>query len=599
MQTFDSSKRQLRVVLEATADGRIQLPDFQRGWIWDDDHIRSLLASIAQSFPIGAVMLLENGGENKFQTRPVEGVQLPGEKTPEELILDGQQRITTLTRVLMLDAPVDTRTSKGKKIRVYYYFDIQKALEADDPEEAIFTVDEDKRLRTNFGRDVVLDLSTIEKECKQLMFPCNRVFDADDWEETLHEVHPEAYRTYMEFRKKVLNAFRTYELPIIKILKDASKEAVCLVFEKVNTGGVALSVFELVTASFAAEGYNLRQDWYGDPEQGLQGRKDRLAEHRLLSDVEPTDFLQAVSLLWSLDERKKDIADGKTGKAVTPVSAKRATILKLPLVQFRARADRVENGFKEVHRFLHRQGFFHERDVPYRTQLVPLAAVMADIGERWLEPKVFDKLSRWFWCGVFGELYGGTTDTRIANDYEDLLAWLEDDTKVPRTVRDAVFSSSRLKTMRSRLSAAYKGLSVLLVREGARDFFWKTSIRDLVIESDIEETSIDIHHIFPRAWCKQQGIDPQLCDCIVNKTMISAKANRMIGGRAPSKYLAQLQNHDQVGIDDEEMASILASHHIDAAALRSDDFNTFFVSRRQALLNLIARAMGKEINRDD
>jgi len=320
-----------------------------------------------------------------------------------------------------------------------------------------------------------------------------------------------------------------------------------------------------------------------------------LDEYHLLRGVEPTDFLQVVTLMWSLDMRRRDAATGKKGKAVTPVSAKRATILKLPLNEYLNRSNGAESGFKEVNRFLRRQGFFHERDVPYRTQLVPLAAVMADIGERWLEPKVFDKLSRWFWCGVFGELYGGTTDTRIANDYEDLLAWFEDDTKIPRTVRDAVFSSSRLITMRSRLSAAYKGLSVLLVREGARDFFWKTTIRDL----DVEDASIDIHHIFPRIWCQQQGIDQNRYDCIVNKTMISAKANRMIGGKAPSQYLRQIQSHPQVGIDEAEMTSILASHYIDAATLRDDDFESFFKTRREALLDLIKKTMGKDINLDD
>ncbi len=54
----------------------------------------------------------------------------------------------------------------------------------------------------------------------------------------------------MQFREKILNAFRNYLLPVIKLGKSTSKEADCLVFEKVNTGGVPLSVFELVTASF-------------------------------------------------------------------------------------------------------------------------------------------------------------------------------------------------------------------------------------------------------------------------------------------------------------------------------------------------------------
>ena len=74
MTTFDSTKTELRKLLDEIVEGKIQLPDFQRGWVWDDEHIRSLLVSVARSFPIGAVMLLETGGETRFQVRPVESV---------------------------------------------------------------------------------------------------------------------------------------------------------------------------------------------------------------------------------------------------------------------------------------------------------------------------------------------------------------------------------------------------------------------------------------------------------------------------------------------------------------------------------------------
>lgn len=75
MTTFDSTKAPLSDLLREIREGKIQLPDFQRGWVWDDDHIRDLLVSIARSFPIGAVMLLEAGGEVRFETRPVEGLE--------------------------------------------------------------------------------------------------------------------------------------------------------------------------------------------------------------------------------------------------------------------------------------------------------------------------------------------------------------------------------------------------------------------------------------------------------------------------------------------------------------------------------------------
>ena len=57
--------------------GKIQLPDFQRGWVWDDSHIRSLIASVTLSYPVGAVMLMETGGEGvRFKPRMIEGASL-------------------------------------------------------------------------------------------------------------------------------------------------------------------------------------------------------------------------------------------------------------------------------------------------------------------------------------------------------------------------------------------------------------------------------------------------------------------------------------------------------------------------------------------
>jgi uncharacterized protein with ParB-like and HNH nuclease domain len=130
MATFDSTKTALSKLLEQIVEGKIQLPDFQRGWVWDDAHIRSLLVSIARSFPIGSVMLLETGGSARFQIRLVEGVELAKNANAllENLILDGQQRLTSLTQVLKLTAPVSTKDDKGREVRRLYYIDIEKAL---------------------------------------------------------------------------------------------------------------------------------------------------------------------------------------------------------------------------------------------------------------------------------------------------------------------------------------------------------------------------------------------------------------------------------------------------------------------------------------
>lgn len=599
MSQFDSTKRSLEDVLKDVSNGKIQLPDFQRGWVWDDSHVRSLLVSIARSFPVGAVMLLETGGETRFQIRPVEGVKLPATAAPAELlILDGQQRLTTLTQVLSIDGPVATRNEKGRAIERYYYWDIRRALDGVTfLDEAVVAVEADRCLRENFGRDIKLDLSSPQKEYEQLYFPCRQTLNSDAWEEGLQEACPEQFGLYMKFRKQVLQAFRSYQLPIIQLHRSTSKEAVCLVFEKVNTGGVPLNVFELVTATYAADGYNLRDDWFGSTVRKVASRQKRLAQEPVLVPLESTDFLQAIAMLHTLGQRQADLAAGKTGKQVAPVSAKRATILDLPLDAYTRWADRVEEGFKQAAKFLRRECVRDGRDLPYRTQLAPLAAVMTSLGERWMEPRIYGKLARWYWCGVLGELYGGAVETRIANDVEDLLAWIDGDERAaePRTVHDAAFRPDRLDRMTSRLSAAYKGLNVLLLRQQAADFFWKATISEL----DEEDVALDIHHIFPQDWCEKQGITRKEYNTAVNKTPLSYKANRMIGGVAPSTYLAKLQSHKQVQMDDAAMDAILRTHAIAPDRLRADDFHGFYAARKLSLLALIGQAMGKAVQAQD
>ena len=594
MSTFDTTKASLKDLLREITEGKIQLSDFQRGWIWDDDHIHSLLVSIARSFPIGAVMLLEAGGEVRFQTRPVEGLEdrVPKDQQPERLILDGQQRLTTLVQALSLDRPVRTQTAKRKKINRYYYFDIRKALAAPTSlDDAVVAVDGNRQLRSDFGRRVDLDLSTTELECRHLHFPCNRIMVADAWETTLFREAPAQFGAYMEFRGQVLDAFRDYQIPVIELQKETSKEAVCLVFEKVNTGGVRLSVFELITATYAAEGYNLRDDWFGSKVRDVESRKERVEQDALLQGIEATEFIQGVSLLRTHELRRADLSAGKTGKQVRPVSAKRSDVLQLPLTAWKQWADELETGFHNAARFLQMQQFYHQRELPYRTQLVPLAAVLTRLGDRWLEPRIYDKLTRWFWCGVLGELYGGAVESRMANDYEELLEWFEDDDELPRTVREANFQPDRFDTLRSRLSAAYKGINVLVLREGSKDWYWKATIHDL----DADEIALDIHHIFPRDWCEGQGIRRDRYDSILNKTPISYKANRKIGGDAPSLYLPRLQREKQVALTNSEMDELLVSHALSPDLLRQDAFEDFVEERRRRLSRLVEAAMGKPV----
>ena len=603
MSSFETNPKDMKDLLVDIQAGKIQLPDFQRGWVWEDMRIRELLVSVAQSFPVGAVMMLETGGAVTFEQRGVEGVEpRPKAEDAKWLILDGQQRLTTLTQVLQLKTPVQTHNGRGKKMKLFYYWDIEKALvPGADLLDALVAVDANRKQHDQFHRNVTLDLSDRERECQAMHFPCNAMFESMAWMVNLYKFNPAKAAQFVDFQVKVIDQFTGYKVPVIQLLKDTSKEAVCTVFEKVNTGGVALNVFELITATFAAEKFNLRDDWLGSVERSVEGRRNRLHASELLRNVEASDFIQSITLLETRAKRHERLAELTKANAgvvpdeakqqLPPVSAKRKTMLALSRMAYELWAGKVEQGYLQVPNFLRRQSIMRLRELPYQTQVVPLAAILAELDDKvWLTPVVFDKLSLWFWCGVLGELYGGAVETRIAKDVEEVLDWVKNDGPVPATVSDASFDAQRLDRLYTRNSAAYKGVNVLVLRQGAQDWYFKSTVDKL--DND-EMMSLDIHHIFPEDWCKKQGIKPAVYNSIVNKTPISYKANRKIGGVAPSAYLAKLQAEKLVALDATEMDAVLRTHQVPSQFLRLDDFDGFYQARKMLLLQLIEQAMGK------
>src|SRR5712692_7501747 len=161
---FKTNPYRLQELLQFCDRGTLQLPDFQRSWVWDEDRIKSLIASVSRAFPIGALMTLETGGAVDFKPRPIEGTSAAAHETkPQSLLLDGQQRMTSLYQVALRGKVVDTITPKKKKVKRWFYIDMMKALDPMvDRDEAVLALPEDKKVTSDFGRELVLDLSTQE-----------------------------------------------------------------------------------------------------------------------------------------------------------------------------------------------------------------------------------------------------------------------------------------------------------------------------------------------------------------------------------------------------------------------------------------------------
>ncbi|MGR9143934.1 GmrSD restriction endonuclease domain-containing protein [Rhizobium leguminosarum] len=604
--TFRTNPVSLHDLLKSCHEGKLQLPDFQRSWVWDEERITSLISSISRAFPVGALMTLETGGGVNFKPRTIEGApESASGVLPTELLLDGQQRMTSLYQVTIRNQVVKTITPKKHPVERWFFIDIRKSLDPSaDREDAILSVPADKVIRSDFNRQVVSDYSTTEKEFENLVFPLSRVFDGMAWQmefvtwANANGRMQELWPIVQQFYTEVLANFTGYQVPVIALDRATTKEAVCTVFEKVNTGGKPLDAFELVTAIYAADGHELRKDWYGEGREN-KGRHGRFvnaqkladAEKGILANVANTDFLHVVSLFYTRDLRRAAEAVGKEGKDLPQVTGKREALLNLPLAAYKRYQDLAEQGFLKAAKFLFTQRVYRLFDLPYQTQIIPLAAILADIGDAWDLEANRDKLQRWYWCGVLGELYGSAVESRISRDFLEVPAWLGG-AKVPATVSEASFRPERLKTMRMRLSAAYKGVNALLMKEKAMDFRSGQEFDHTVFFGE----SVDIHHIFPKKWCEDNKIKSEFYDSIINKTPLSYRTNRIIGGVAPSVYLAKLEagSSDASPVDPVRLNRFLASHLIEPSLLRSDDFAEFMEARQNALLKLIERVMGKQ-----
>lgn len=592
---FQTPQYKLAKLLDWAGDGTIQLPDFQRGYKWEDERIRSLLTTVTLGHPLGVIMVLQTGNDHvRFKPKPLEGTHQKIEGVvPDHLLLDGQQRLTSLYQALTGDGVVHTKDSRGRLFDRRYYIDMIKAVgDSGDRADAVVSVPGDGVIRKNFDRDIVLDLSTPEKERAEGHFPFRLVYDQNEAMMWMFAYDDATSR--MQFLTDVLQPMLAYEIPAIELDKSTTKGAVATVFEKVNTGGLALDAFELLTAMFAGDGeyyaqhgtdFRLNDAWLAI--------QQHIQPHAVLKGIASTDFLQAITLLAT---RERNVASGDPRPPA--ISARKEDILKLQLTDYLRWEQPVRDALVWVAKFLSDQHIHTRSFVPYASQIVPLAALRVILGEHAALYGVRDRLSQWFWCGVLGELYGGSTETRFARDIGQVPGWalaaVEPGAEAPQpvTVTDASFVESRLLSLRTRNAAAYKGIYALLMIGGCTDWKFAHSFG----QAHYVSLAVDIHHVFPRKWCDDNGIDPDLRESVVNKTPLAATTNRYVGGASPTHYLPRIEK--AAGITSDQLDDLLRTHEIDPTTLRAGDFDGFFVARRAALLALVEQAMGKPAQRD-
>lgn len=592
---FKTTPEKLSGLLLGIDEGKIALPEFQRDWVWEPENIRELLISVSQAFPAGGLLSLRTT-KKTFQTRYFAETEISTGREPERIILDGQQRLTALFQTLQ-----SKRGVKKDKEQFFFYVSLRKLLDGGSIEEALFYVDRSKKVKD--GKEVLFELNSKEEEFKNKCIPLNCILhddyriwrkefiryyrnngmsekETDEFDDEIEKVH-----------KAFIEPIQNYEFPMIELHPETPLKAVCHIFEKVNTTGVTLTVFELLTAILWPQNIDLRKKW--------KNTKEKLNELPNMEgiDIDNVTFLQTLSLLSTYAKKM-----AKADKRVA-VSCKRDDLLEISAGDIEKYWNKTFSGYKETARILFEYGVYSDKILPYKTMLAPLSALCAQliVDKRGIKSDtIYTKIKQWYWRSVFTWRYSSGAESKSAQDFLQVMNWINGE-DIPDSVRHYEFNEEMLYEITTVRNAAYSGILCLLLKNRPLDFKSGFGITTQLYH----DHGIDHHHIFPSDYLKKgiPDIEQRKVNCILNKTPIDASTNRSIGANAPSKYLPIIEKE----LKSNSLSEVLKSHYIDEDLLKDtpvkfeneDDhsklvriYNEFLEKRKEVIINLIKGAVG-------
>jgi len=542
----DTNPRELKELLGQIQSREAALPDFQRDFVWDPNATQELIVSIASNYPAGSLLRIRNT-HDLFACREFQGAPSLNAHHPTYLVLDGQQRLTSLYQAFY---------GVGEH---RYFLDLRRLIDGQDFEDCIFHLRANTKQAAaleapqNQVRELVLPFSALKsgtggvsKWSKAARKAAADPAEGDDLDDQLDAV-----------QERWVQAIDDYRFPVVTLSDRTDAEAVCTIFETLNRTGVKLSPFELLTARFWPKNVNLRQLWARAQD-----------EHPIVADfeVDPYYLLQAVSLV----------------SRPTP-ACKRGDVLDLE-------SDAISNwwgpcvvGLSEGLEILREDcGVITKTWMPIYPLLVTLSAVLAKTGAQ-SGPKravIRQRLGQWFWCSGLGGTYESGPNSQAVKDFTELLAWF-DGGSPPETVHGFRFDPQALRDTTFRQRGLYKGLMCVILRRRPRDFHTGAPLTgDLIVEGHVDD-----HHIFPQAYLddpsRETSVAPRVRDSVLNRTLIDRTTNIRIGKRPPSKYLTEIR--EALGI---HFSELLESHVLPAgpdSPLWRDDFEGFLDWREAAM----------------
>lgn len=550
-ELFDNIPSKVADLLSDVKNGRIGLPDLQRPFVWKDNKVRELLDSMMKGYPIGYIMLWSS--PDNYENTDHIGKNEKTFKRPEDLVIDGQQRLTALLAaiygVTIKDKNYNERTIKISFNPLTREFAVWTQAYERNPEwiseiSRVFAADQEHNV-SKFRKAFIKSANeSREKNNENLL--------TEDEEDLI------------EKNINDLLNLGIYSLPTLKINSKADEQDVADIFVRVNSGGQTLTEKNFIETLIAV--YD--NDVHNKINQFCAASRvpaDKTSYNQILF-VDPSHLIRmsvgvgfrrarlryAYMLL-----RGKNL---KTGEITQTVREDNLRIFKNSL-------DIVTN-LNNWHSFMNlfvSAGYLKSSFVASSNAVV-FSYVLYLIGKYDYKVSSVDLqriICKWIFMSTITGFYTGSTETEVEKQFADLrdvhnanefVAYL--DSVIKNRFTDDYFTYSLPSELNSSsaTSPAWYGYIAALNVLGTPMLFSNVPLSQyFVTGANGGKNSIDKHHIFPKHYLEQIGYNNDRDrNQIANFTYLDYTTNIDISDAPPTEYVARYK--DKIGKDAYKLA---------------------------------------------
>ncbi len=557
--------------------GELRLPEIQRHYVWRATQVRNLLDSLYRGYPSGSILMWET--DEPVPTRDFAITQDNTAFAGRKLLLDGQQRLTSLTAVLNGD-PINVR---GRKRPIDILFNLEHpdklaetSIEIESEEDTPLLNDDERPDEADEvddpGRSLADDLSklTFVVASNQLLAQPNwvsvsAVFKNDSDSAILRKAgitsfDDPRYDRYSE-RLKRLRLIKSYTYVVHVLERGMSYEEVTEIFVRVNSAGAKLKSSDLALAQMSSRWPNLLKE--------LEAFQDECEKSNFTIDV--GQLVRGIVVFATHQCLFRAVGTAK-------------------IEDLRAGWQEAKEGLRFAVNFLRSNAGIEDESLLSSPMFIHVLAAISRVKQNKLSDAEQKSLLHWLLvANARGRYSRGSTETLLNEDLNiifrsgDIAALIE---PVKRQFGRLTIEPGDLASRGA--NSPLFSLSYLALKEaGAKDWF---SGLGLSLTHQGRLHFIQWHHIFPKALLKEKGFETGEINEIANMAFITGQTNRKLGRKEPADYVPLIVKEQGEGaLISQEVATDPTLHKV-------ENYRAFLAKRRKALAKrmneFIARKAG-------